>query len=75
MTLLSNTDYVYEFSNDLFITHHSEHNKLSDIQKLTNNDPDNPCAIWKYDPSSSSHQAIIFHEAEAYKDQYPEAFI
>ena len=77
MTLLPNTDYVYEFGGDLFVTHHINNNYLKDYLKLTNIDPTNPCTVWTYSPtsSSSSHQAIVFHELEAYKAQHIEYFV
>ena len=75
MYLVSNTDYVYKFGGDLFVTHHTEHNCLNDFLKLTNIDPNNTCVTWTYDTKSSSHKNIVFHELEAYKLQYPELFI
>ena len=75
MHLVSNTDYVYKFGGDLFVTHHTEHNYLNDYLKLTNIDFDNPCIPWTYDPTSPSHKNVVFHELEAYKLQHPELFI
>lgn len=75
MTLIPNTDYVYEFGGDLFVTHHTIDNRLKDYLKLTNIDPTNSCTVWTYSPESSSHQAIIFHELEAYKANHIEYFV
>lgn len=75
MTLIPNTDYVYEYYGDLFLTHHSDNYKLSDIQKLTCTDPANCCTIWTYTPTSTSHKSIIFHELESYKVNHIELFI
>ena len=75
MTLIPNTDYVYEFGGDLFVTHHIENNKLIDYLKLTNVDPSNPCTTWTYTPTSTSHKSIIFHELESYKANHIELFI
>lgn len=75
MTFIPNTDYVYEYAGDLFLTHHSDNYKLSDIQKLTCIDPSKHCTIWVYNPTASSHQTMKFYNADEYKSQYPEAFI
>ena len=75
MTFTPNTDYVYEYCGDLFLTHHSDSYKFSDIQKLTCIDPSNHCMIWVYNPTASSHQTMKFYNADEYKSQYPEAFI
>ena len=75
MTLIPNTDYVYEFGGDLFVTHHVNNNYLKDYLKLTNVDRSNPCATWTYTPTSTSHKNIIFHELESYKANHIELFI
>ena len=75
MALIPNTDYVYEFGGNLFVTHHTENNHLKDCLKLTNVDPTRYCTTWTYSPTSSSHKNIVFHELETFKSQHIEYFV